>query len=131
MFRARRIVRRGVRRGFRRLSRAAVISMAAVAGGVTLATIATRENVSREEAEAAMEDMVSEGVVRKEKRDGETVYLATSAPEKTGQAQQAVSTSQVATPAQAPASVKFCRNCGAKIARESKFCEECGTRVQA
>jgi ribosomal protein L40E len=24
---------------------------------------------------------------------------------------------------------KFCRNCGAKIARDSTYCEECGTRL--
>jgi len=130
MFRARRIVRRGIRRSFVRLTRGAILSMAAVAGGVTLATIAAREHVSREEAEAMMEDLVSEGVVKKEKRNGETVYLATSAAEKTAQTQPAGS-SQVGALTQVTASVKFCRNCGAKIARDSKFCEECGTQLQA
>jgi len=77
-----------------------------------------------------MEDLVSEGVVKKEKRNGETVYLATSAAEKTAQTQPAGS-SQVGALTQVTASVKFCRNCGAKIARDSKFCEECGTQLQA
>jgi len=105
--------------------------MAAVAGGVSLATIAAREHTSREEAEAMMEDLVSEGVVKKEKRNGETVYLATSAAEKITQTQPAASTLQVGAPTEASTSVKFCRNCGAKIARDSKFCEECGTRLEA
>jgi len=26
-------------------------------------------------------------------------------------------------------STKFCRNCGAKIPRDSNFCEECGTKL--
>ena len=95
-----------------------------VAGAVTLATIAARECVSREEAEDVMEQLVSEGVVKKETRNGETVYVAAG---REGKAQSMPQPAAQAAPA--GASTKFCRNCGAKISRESKFCEECGTRL--
>lgn len=123
----RRGIRRGIRRSFVRLSRAAVISMSAAAGGVALATIAARENVSREEAEGLMEDLVSEGAVKKETRNGETYYVATRGA---GASTQVQPSAQAAKPSPAGAA-KFCRNCGAQIPRESKFCEECGTRLEA
>ncbi len=103
--------------------------MAAVAGGVTLATIAAREGVSQEEAEESMDELVSEGVVRKETRNGETVYVATGKQATTQPVSQPKVEMAPAVPTGAP--TKFCRNCGAKISRESKFCEECGTRLDA
>lgn len=99
--------------------------MAMVAGGVTLATIAAREGVSREEAEEGMEELVSEGVVKKETRNGETVYVATGKETKVEPLSQPAAQATAAS-----ATIKFCRNCGAKISRESKFCEECGTRLE-
>jgi len=128
---ARRMVRRGVRRGIRRsfvrLSRAAIISMAGVASGVTLAAIAAREGVSKEEAEDMMDDLVDEGVLKKETRNGETVYVAASAAGAKTEAQPKVEPA----PSTAPAGMKFCRNCGAKIPQQSKFCEACGTNLGA
>jgi len=97
--------------------------MAAVAGGVTLAAIAARDGISREEAEEPMEDPVSEGVVKKEKRNGETVYVAATPAETSTRTQPKIESAAAGAP------IKFCRNCGAKIPRESKFCEECGTRL--
>ena len=35
----------------------------------------------------------------------------------------------VSTVDSSKAAMKFCRECGAKIPRESKHCEECGTRL--
>jgi murein DD-endopeptidase MepM/ murein hydrolase activator NlpD len=123
MFRARRMVRRGIRRGFRRLTRATVLSMAMVAGGVTLAAIAAREGVSREEAEEMMDGLVEEGVVKKETKNGETVYVAAGKP-------SAPAPTQPAEPSPQPAgSTKFCRSCGTKIPLESKFCEKCGAQL--
>jgi len=131
MFRARRMVRRGVRRGIRRsfvrLSRAAIISMAGVASGVSLATIAAREGVSKEEAEEMMDELVDEGVLKKETRSGETVYAVTSSAGAKAEAEP----KDEAGPTSAPAGMKFCRNCGAKIPKESKFCEACGTNLGA
>jgi len=101
--------------------------MAGVATGVNLAAIAAREGVSREEAEEMMDDLVEEGVLKKETRNGETVYVATSAAGAKAEAQP--KTEQA--PAAATAGVKFCRNCGAKIPKESKFCESCGTNLGA
>lgn len=121
----RRGIRRGVRRGFRRLSRVAVLSMAGAATGVTLAAIASRENVSEEEAEELMDELVSEGVMKKEKRNGETVYVATTASGASGKAE---SSAQV-EPSTTAASTKFCRQCGAKIPGGSKFCEKCGAQL--
>lgn len=118
----RRGIRRGVRRGFRRLSRAAVISMAGAATGVTLAAIASQENISKEEAEEVMDDLVAENVLRKEKKNGETVYVAATAAQTSGTTQ----TPSLVEPAATVASTKFCRQCGAKIPSESKFCEKCG-----
>ena len=100
--------------------------MAMVAGGVTLATIAAREGISREEAEESMDELVAEGVVTKETRNGETVYVAAGKEAKAEAQPQAKAEAAPAT-----TSTKFCRNCGAKITRESKFCEECGTRLEA
>lgn len=98
--------------------------MAAVAGGVTLAAIATREGVSHGEADELMDDLVDEGVLRKETKNGETVYVASGTEEKSkAEAQPKVE------PAAAAGQVKFCRNCGAKIPLESKFCEKCGTSL--
>jgi len=129
---ARRMVRRGVRRGIRRsfvrLSRGAILSMSMVAGGVALATIAARENVSKEEAEEMMDDLVSEGVVKKETRNGETYYVATGSAKASAPAQPST---QVEKPAAPGTSTKFCRNCGAQIPLVSKFCEKCGTRLEA
>jgi membrane protease subunit (stomatin/prohibitin family) len=129
---ARRMVRRGVRRGIRRsfvrLSRAAIISMAGVASGVTLATIAAREGVSEEEAEEMMDGLVDEGVLKKETRNGETVYVSTSAAGVKTEVQPKTEPSPAAAPA---AGVKFCRNCGAKVPQLSKFCEACGANLGA
>ena len=123
MFRARRMVRRGVRIGFRRLTRATVLTMAVAAGGVTLAAIAAREGVSREEAEQMMNGLVEEGVVKKETKNGETVYVAAGK-------QSAPTPAQPAEPSAQPAgSTKFCRSCGTKIPLESKFCEKCGAQL--
>lgn len=116
-----------MRRGFMRLSRAAIISMAGVAAGVSLATIAAREGVSREEAEDMMDELVEEGVVKKETRNGETVYVATSATGTKAETQPETGPA----PATAAADMKFCRNCGAKIPMQSKFCESCGTNLGA
>jgi len=110
-----------------RLSRAAIISMAGVAAGVSLATIAAREGVSREEAEDMMDELVEEGVVKKETRNGETVYVATSATGTKAETQPKAGM----PPATAAADMKFCRNCGAKIPMQSKFCESCGTNLGA
>ncbi len=123
MFRARRMVRRGVRRGFRRLTRATVLSMSMAAGGVTLATIAAREGVSREEAEETMEGLVEEGVVKKETKNGETVYVSAGKPSPPAPTQPAEPVVQAA------GSTKFCRSCGTKIPIESKFCEKCGAQL--
>jgi len=103
------------------------MSMAGVAAGVSIATIAAREGVSREEAEDMMDELVEEGVVKKETRNGETVYVATSAAGAKAEAQP----KSGAAPATAAADMKFCRNCGAKIPKESKFCESCGTNLGA
>ncbi len=116
------MVRRGVRRGFRRLTRATVLSMTVAAGGVTLAAIAAREGVSRQEAEEMMEGLVEEGVVKKETKNGETVYVAAG--------KQTSPAPQPAEPSTQPAgSTKFCRSCGTKIPLESKFCEKCGAQL--
>jgi len=123
MFRARRMVRRGVRRGFRRLTRATVLSMAVATGGVTLAAIAAREGVSREEAEETMEGLVEEGVVKKETKNGETVYVAAGIQTTPAPAQPAEPNAQLS------GSTKFCRSCGTKIPLESKFCEKCGAQL--
>lgn len=128
---ARRMVRRGVRRGIRRsfvrLSRAAIVSMSMAAGGVALATIAARENVSKEEAEELMDDLVAEGAVKKETRNGETYYVATGAAKTSTQVQPSA---QPQRPAPPTGAAKFCRNCGAQIPLDSKFCEKCGTRLE-
>jgi len=97
--------------------------MSMAAGGVTLATIAAREGVSREEAEEAMEGLVEEGVVKKETKNGETVYVAAGKPSAPAPTQPADSPSKPA------GSTKFCRNCGAKIPVDSKFCETCGAQL--
>jgi ribosomal protein L40E len=97
--------------------------MTVAAGGVTLAAIATREGVSREEAEEMMDGLVEEGVVKKETRNGETVYVAAGKPGGPAPAQPAESSAQPA------GSTKFCRSCGAKIPLESKFCEKCGAQL--
>jgi murein DD-endopeptidase MepM/ murein hydrolase activator NlpD len=97
--------------------------MAMVAGGVTLAAIAAREGVSREEAEEMMDGLVEEGVVKKETKNGETVYVAAGKP-------SAPAPTQPAEPSPQPAgSTKFCRSCGTKIPLESKFCEKCGAQL--
>ncbi len=62
-----------------RLSRAAIISMAGVATGVTLAEVARREGVSKEEAEEMMDELVADGTLKKETRNGEAVYMAAGA----------------------------------------------------
>ncbi len=121
----RRGIRRGVRRSFRMLTRGAVIAMAGAATGVTLATIASRENVSKEEAKEMMDDLVEEGALRKETRNGETVYVAATSAQAPAQVQ---STAQV-EPTATAASTKFCRQCGTKIPAESKFCEKCGAQL--
>jgi membrane protease subunit (stomatin/prohibitin family) len=123
----RRGIRRGIRRSFVRLSRVAIISMAGAAAGASLATIAAREGVSREEAEEMMDSLVEEGVVRKETRNGETVYVASSP---TGAKAETQPKTEPA-PAAPAGDMKFCRNCGAKISKESKFCESCGTNLGA
>jgi len=123
----RRGIRRGIRRSFVRLSRVAIISMAGVAAGVSLAAIAAREGVSREEAEEMMDGLVGEGVVRKETRNGETVYVATSPAGAKAETQPKTEPAPAAT----AGDMKFCRNCGAKIPKESKFCESCGTNLGA
>ena len=87
---ARRIVRRGVRRSFVRISRAAIISMAGVATGVTLAEVARREGVSKEEAEEMMDELVADGTLKKETRNGETVYMAAGAAGAKAEAQTKV-----------------------------------------
>lgn len=96
--------------------------MAGAATGITLAAIASRENISEEEAKELMDELVSEGVLKKEKRNGETVYLAASTVEVSTQAKPT-------GPAPTATSVKFCRQCGAKIPSESKFCEKCGAQL--
>lgn len=111
-----------------RLSRAAIISMAGVATGVSLATIAAREGVSKEEAEEMMDELVDEGVLEKETRNGETVYVSTSAAGAKAEAQPKTEPAPAAVPA---AGMKFCRNCGAKILQQSKFCEACGANLGA
>ena len=105
------------------LTRGAVVAMAGAATGVTLATIASRENVSKEEAEELMDDLVNEGALRKETRNGETVYVAATQSSTSSQVQPVAQVEPVA------ASTKFCRQCGAKIASESKFCEKCGAQL--
>jgi len=92
-----------------------------------LATIAAREGVSREEAEEMMDELVAEGAVRKETRNGETVYVSASA---TGAKVEAQLKAQPAAAVTA-GDTKFCRSCGAKIPKESKFCESCGTNLGA
>lgn len=105
--------------------------MAGVASGVTLATIAAREGVSKEEAEEMMDGLVDEGVLKKETRNGETVYVSNSAAGVKAEAQSKSAPAPAAVPAAAPASMKFCRNCGAKIPQQSKFCEACGSNLGA
>jgi membrane protease subunit (stomatin/prohibitin family) len=63
--------------------------------------------------------------VRKETRNGETVSVATSP------AGAKAETQPETEPAPAAGDMKFCRNCGAKIPKESKFCESCGTNLGA
>jgi membrane protease subunit (stomatin/prohibitin family) len=121
------MVRRRVRRSFVRLSRAAIISMAGVATGVTLAEVARREGVSKEEAEEIMDELVADRTLKKETRNGETFYMAAGAAGAKAETQTKVEPS----PAAAPAGLKFCRNCGAKIPKESKFCGACGTNLGA
>lgn len=98
--------------------------MAAVGGGVTLAAITSRENISKKEAKEMMDDLVSEGVLKKEKRNGETVYTALSSNVKPIEPQQKIE------PSPASQAAKFCTNCGAKILSDSKFCGQCGTRLE-
>jgi hypothetical protein len=97
--------------------------MSMAAGGVTLAAIAAREGVSREEAEETMEGLVEEGVVKKETRNGETVYVSAGKPSSPAPTQPAESGVQTT------GSTKFCRSCGAKIPLDSKFCEKCGAQL--
>jgi ribosomal protein L40E len=97
--------------------------MSMATGGVALATIAAKEGVSREEAEDMMDGLVEEGVVKKETRNGETVYVAAGKPSAPAPTQPAESS------AQPVASTKFCRSCGAKIPVDSKFCEKCGAQL--
>lgn len=103
--------------------------MAGAAAGITLAEIAARENVSEDEAAELMDELVSEKVLKKEQRDGKTVYLlaaaagASSRSHPGGAVQQDGSGPPVT-------SFKFCRECGAKISLASKFCEKCGARLE-
>jgi membrane protease subunit (stomatin/prohibitin family) len=99
--------------------------MAGVATGVTLASVASRESVSKEEAEEMMDDLVEEGTLRKETRNGETVYVTATSVQAPAQVQ---STARV-DPMTSVASTKFCRQCGTKIPGESKFCEKCGAQL--
>ncbi len=124
----RRGIRRGIRRSFRRLTRGAVLSMAMVAGGVTLAEIARKEAVSEDEAEDMMDQLVEEGTLKKETRDGKTVYFAASAAASTTAPPQPAEAMRT-HPATTEQTTKFCRQCGAKIASDSKFCEKCGARL--
>jgi ribosomal protein L40E len=96
--------------------------MATVATGVTLAEIARKEGVSEAEAEEMMDGLVDEGVLKKETRDGKTVYAKADGGSVTTQPSQ----QPVVTAGQ---STKFCRQCGAKIAVDSKFCEKCGAQL--
>lgn len=98
--------------------------MAAVATGVTLADIARKEGVSEDEAEEMMDGLVDEGVLKKETRDGKTVYVKAGAGPSIAQPTPAEPASQPAA-----AGTKFCRQCGAKIAGDSKFCEKCGAQL--
>jgi ribosomal protein L40E len=129
----RRMIRRGVRRtvsrSFRFLTRGAILGMAGVAGGVTLAAIASRENVSKEDAEEMMDELVADGTLRKETRNGETVYVSANATAQPTQIQSTPQPQQMAAPAAVAGATKFCRQCGAKIALDSKFCEKCGAQL--
>ena len=117
------MVRRGVRRGFRRLTRGAVLTMSMAAGGVALATVAAREGVPKEEAEEMMDGLVEEGVLKKETKNGEAVYVAA------GKAGTQAPTQPAESGTQPAGSTKFCRSCGTKIPLESKFCEKCGAQL--
>ena len=97
--------------------------MSMAAGGAALATVAAREGVSRDEAEEMMDGLVEEGVVKKETRNGETVYVAA------GKTSTPAATQPSESGAQPTGSTKFCRNCGGKIPLESKFCEKCGAQL--
>ena len=77
--------------------------------------------------EEMMDGLVEEGVVRKETRNGETVYVATSPAGAKAETQPKTEPA----PSAAAGDMKFCRNCGAKIPKESKFCESCGTNLGA
>jgi len=74
-----------------------------------------------------MDGLVDEGVLKKETRNGETVYVSSNAAGAKAEAQPKVEPA----PAAAPAGMKFCRNCGAKIPQQSKFCEACGANLGA
>ena len=97
--------------------------MSMAAGGAALATVAAREGISRDEAEEMMGGLVEEGAVKKETRNGETVYVAAG---KTG---APAATQPAESGAQPAGSTKFCRSCGAKIPLDSKFCEKCGAQL--
>ena len=114
------------------LTRGTVLAMAGTAAGVSLATVAARENVSRQEAEELMDDLVQEGTLKKEVRNGETTYIAasTASPSSTVQPQSApAQLSQPAVQSAMEGATKFCRQCGFKIPIESKFCEKCGAQL--
>jgi hypothetical protein len=101
--------------------------MAGTATGVTLAAIAAREGVSKQEAEEMMDQLVDEGALKKQQKDGEIVYVATGTAPTPAPAQPA----QSPAPPSAAGSTKFCRECGAKIPLSSKFCESCGARLDS
>lgn len=98
--------------------------MAGAATGVTLAAVASKENISKEDAEELMDDLVQEGTLKKETRNGETVYVAATQAG-TATPVQSVAQGETAT----ATSTKFCRQCGFKIPSESKFCEKCGVQL--
>ena len=70
-----------------------------------------------------MEGLVEEGVVKKETKNGETVYVSAGSPSPRAPTQPAEPV------VQAVGSTKFCRSCGTKIPFESKFCEKCGAQL--